>query len=214
MGRIEVSPLPGCPSIRLGLINGDFPTGPLPGDVMHAVLAEPAYWSLCWGSGLALAQLLLRSTDWVRSKHVLDLGSGSGVVAIAAAMAGAASVCACDTDADARLATSVNASINAVSIDVFDSIPSERNIDMILMADVLYDKANLPLLTLAQNSANEVLVADSRITRLPDPSYTEIARIDALTCPNLGEFDEFRTAHVFHWERAHKPPPPDAAREL
>ena len=128
--------------------------------------------------------------------------------------ANAASVCACDTDADARLATSVNASINAVSIDVFDSIPSERNIDMILMADVLYDKANLPLLTLAQNSANEVLVADSRITRLPDPSYMEIARIDALTCPNLGEFDEFRTAHVFHWQRAHKPPPPDAAREL
>jgi hypothetical protein len=48
--------------------------------------------------------------------------------------------------------------------------------------------------------AREVLVADSRVTDLPDPSYREIARIDALTIPNLGEFDEFRTAHLFHWQ--------------
>ena len=54
---------------------------------------------------------------------------------------------------------------------------------------------------LAQAHAAEVLVADSRVTDLPDPSYREIARIEALTIPNLGEFDEFGTAHVFHWQR-------------
>ena len=67
------------------------------------------------------------------------------------------------------------------------------------MADVLYDKTNLPLLELAQRHAGEVLVADSRVRELPDSSYVEIARIDALTHPNLGEFDEFKTAHLFHW---------------
>ena len=44
-------------------------------------------------------------------------------------------------------------------------------------------------------------MADSRVTDLPDPSYQEIARIQALTIPNLGEFDEFRTAHLFQWRK-------------
>jgi hypothetical protein len=46
-----------------------------------------------------------------------------------------------------------------------------------------------------------VLVADSRIRELPDPSYVKIRTIDALTYPNLGEFDEFRTVHVFQHVR-------------
>jgi hypothetical protein len=66
------------------------------------------------------------------------------------------------------------------------------------MADVLYDRANLPLLTAAADHAREVLVADSRIAALPDPAYREITTIEALTHPNLGEFDEFRTVRLFH----------------
>ncbi len=92
MGRIVVQPLPGCPDMRLGLINADFPTGPLPGEVMNAVIHQPAYWALCWGSGLGLAQLLYRHPQWVRGRRVLDFGSGSGVVGIAALRNGAASV--------------------------------------------------------------------------------------------------------------------------
>lgn len=191
-------PLPGCEQIALGLINADFPTGPLPGDVMHAVLAAPAYWSLCWGSGLALAQFLLAEPAWVAGKTVVDLGSGSGVAAIAAAMAGAARVIACDTDPDARLASGLNADWNNVTVETTATLPAQS--DIVLMADVLYDKANLPLLKVAQNHAREVLVADSRVTELPDSSYREVVRIDALTYPNLGEFDEFKTAHLFHWQ--------------
>ena len=78
-----------------------------------------------------------------------------------------------------------------------DSLPTRC--DVLLMADVLYDRQNLGLLTLAQQCGKEVLVADSRVTTLPDESYAEIATIDALTYPNLGEFDEFATAHLFHW---------------
>ena len=69
----------------------------------------------------------------------------------------------------------------------------------------LADRSNLPLLNLAQAHAGEVLVADSRVTDLPDPSYQEIARIEALTIPNLGEFDEFRTAHLFQWRGESQP---------
>ena len=197
MARIEPVALPGCQRIKLGLINADFPTGPLPGDVAQDVLRNPAYWSLCWGSGLALARLLLDDPSWVAGKTVIDLGSGSGVVAIAAAMAGAASVTACDTDPDARTATAANAELNGVHLHVRDSLPRQR--DILLMADVLYDKQNLPLLGIAQRHANEVLVADTRIKTLPDSAYQQIAQIKALTFPNLGEFDEFDTAHVFHW---------------
>ena len=198
MGRIDVAAVPGCPDIQLGLISANFPTGPLPQEVMHDVIARPAYWAFCWGSGLALARLLLNDPAWVAGKSVVDLGSGSGVVAIAAAMAGARTVTACDTDPDARLATSVNAAINRVAVDVRDALPHRA--DMLLMADVLYDKQNLSLLSAAQAHANEVLVADTRIAELPDPAYREVTTIDSRTYPNLGEFDEFKTAHVFHWQ--------------
>lgn len=197
MARIDVQTLPGCPEIRLALINADFPVGPLPAEVTRDVIAQPAYWAFCWGSGLALARFLLNDPGWVAGKRVLDLGSGSGVAAIAAALAGAAQVVACDTDADARAATAANARLNGVNVETVDTLPHDS--DIILMADVLYDRQNLPLLGVAQRHAREVLVADSRITDLPDPRYREVARVEALTFPNLGEFDEFNTAHLFHW---------------
>ena len=202
MARLDTVTLPDCGAVRLALINADFPTGPLPAEVMHAVLQAPAYWAFCWGSGLALARYLMANPKYVAGKSVVDLGSGSGVVAIAASLAGARSVLACDTDADARTATAVNAALNDVGVRVSSRLPDQA--DVIVMADVLYDRSNLALLATAQAHAGEVLVADSRVTTLPDPGYCEIARIDALTLPNLGEFDEFRTARVFHW---HAPGP-------
>ena len=114
---------------------------------------------------------------------------------IAAAIAGAAQVTACDLDADARLATSVNAELNAVSIAVTAQLPAHS--DLILMADVLYDKQNYPLLEEARARADRVLVADTRIQELPAADYHEIAALPTVTHPNLGEFDEFRVAHIF-----------------
>lgn len=183
--------------LSLGLINADYQTGPLAADTMRAVIRDPAYWAFCWGSGLALAQLLCAEPNWVTGKCVVDLGSGSGVAGIAAALAGAERVIACDTDPDARLATRINAEHNGVQIEISAAMP--ESCDLVLMADVLYDRQNLPLLDLAQQHGHEVLVADSRVTSLPDPDYREIKQIEALTMPNLGEFDEFRIAHVFHY---------------
>jgi len=181
MARLEEHDLPDCPSLRLALINADFPTGPLPPEVMHAVVAEPAYWAFCWGSGQALARYLFREPHIVANKRVLDLGSGSGVAGIAAALVGAANVIACDTDKDAQLATLHNASLNGVPIKLVDDFTREPPFDVVLMADVLYDRSNLPLLKLAQQAAHSVWVADSRISELSEPGFELRATINALT---------------------------------
>lgn len=199
MARIDTQPLPGLSEITLGLINADFPLGPLPAEVMHAVIARPAYWSLCWGSGLALARYLLDHPDWVRGRRVVDLGAGSGVVAVAAALAGAERVIACDSDPDALAATEANATLNGVVVELvgsLEAVPVDN--DLLLMADVLYDRSNLRLLNQAAAHAREVLVADSRVAELPDDRYRELTRIEALTFPNLGEFDEFTTVRLFY----------------
>ena len=195
---LAVQALPDLPSLRLALLQPDFPTGPLPADVMRDVIASPAYWAFCWGSGLALARYLRAHPALVQGRSVLDVGSGSGVAAIAAAQAGATTVWACDTDADARLASTTNAALNGVDLRLLqdlDHLP--RRVDVALLADVLYDATNLPLLQQVAARAERVIVADSRIQRLPDSSYVEFARLHALTFPNLGEFDEFSTTRLF-----------------
>jgi len=78
MGRLEHQYLPDLPpghELQLALINADFPTGPLPAEVMHNVVAQPAYWAFCWGSGQALARYLLDNPQLVAAQRVLDLGS-------------------------------------------------------------------------------------------------------------------------------------------
>lgn len=196
--RLDITPLPGCKGLKLALINSDYPQGPLQPDVMRAVIADPAYWSFCWGSGLALAQVILEGREDMRDKTVLDLGSGSGVAGIAAALAGARSVIACDIDPDACLATTVNASINDVDIRVLANLDElESPVDIVLLADVLYDRANFSLIDRAIAAGRRVLVADSRIQTLERDDFIETGRREARTMPNLGEFDEFRTVRFF-----------------
>lgn len=200
--HIAPTVLSGCAGLTLGLINADYQQGPLPREVMNAVIERPAYWAFCWGSGLALARLLTGEPARVTGKRVLDLGSGSGVAAIAAARAGARQVTACDTDPDALAATRCNGELNGVRLElVGDPATLGDDYDLLLMADVLYDRSNLPLLEAAARLARTVLVADSRIRTLPDPAYREIGTAAALTLPNLGEFDEFGLVRFFQRDR-------------
>lgn len=202
--RLDLVTLPRCHGLKLALINEDYPQGPLHPDVMRAVIADPAYWSFCWGSGLALAQRLIAGEEDLHGKIVLDLGSGSGVAGIAAAMAGAQRVIACDIDADACLATTVNAELNGVAVEVIDDLDRlGRRVDLVLLADVLYDKANFGLIDRALAAGTRVLIADSRIRELPRPDFRPIAEREARTLPNLGEFDEFRVVRFF--ESVHQP---------
>ena len=100
--ELEISSLDAVPNIHLALVNSNSLTGPLPQEVMHNVIAKPAYWACCWGSGLSLVKWLTENPNVVKNKRVADIGAGSGVVTIAAKQAGAAWGWGCDNDKQAQ----------------------------------------------------------------------------------------------------------------
>jgi len=166
-------------------------------------LDEPPYWCFCWASGLALARWLAERPDWVRGKRVLDFGAGSGVAAIAAAKAGAAEVVACDLDPLALAACRANAALNGVELRYSQDFFGEADrFDLILVADVLYDRANLPLLDQFLSRGREALVADSRVRDFAHPLYQRLGMLEACTWPDLAEPAEFRRVSLYHARRA------------
>ena len=190
---IEIVSLPGLPSLHLGLINSDFPTGPLDTDTMKAVIRKPAYWAFCWGSGLATASYILSNPNLVLDRTICDLGTGSGVVAIAAKKAGAREVWACDIDPDALKATELNCHINKVEVSLVDSLDKiSTPVSLMFMADVLYDKNNFALIEVALGRTEELIISDSRINNLEDSRFKIFNKMEMLTLPNLGEFDEYK----------------------
>lgn len=200
--RAESTTLPDVPELSLWLLNADFSSAALTRDEMNAVLQYPAYWAFCWASGQVLARWLLDHPEVVAGRTVLDFGSGSGVAGIAAAKAGAARVLACDLDPDALLATRLNAALNAVEVELyadFDHI--DTALDLILVADVLYDRANLVWLPRLLARAPQVLVADSRIKDFSAPGYRAIGCQRSSTWPDLDEFDEFREVNLYLGQR-------------
>jgi predicted nicotinamide N-methyase len=201
-GRIEQTFLPMCPEISLYLLNADFPQDALSAEEAQAIMSEPAYWIFCWASGQALSRWILDHPQSVRGKRILDFGTGSGVLAIAAAMAGAERVWACDIDPAARQAASANARLNGVSIEICgDWQELSEEIDMVIVADVLYDRENLPLLDQFIARAPEVLVADSRVKNFSVSPYKKIATMPSTTLPDLDEFDEFREVRIYYAEK-------------
>lgn len=204
--RIEAFALPDLDNFSLFLLNRDFSTAALSAEEMAAVMEYPAYWCFCWASGLALAQLLAEQPQWVAGRRVLDFGCGSGVVAIAAAKAGASRVVACDLDPDALLATQINAAFNSVRVELCDDIARvEGEFDLVIVADVLYDKANFPWLDQLLAYAPEVLVADSRVRDFSHPHYRQLEQRRGTTLPDLDAFDEFRDVRLYLGLRAEMP---------
>ena len=195
--RIVTTPIPQT-GIHLGLINADFSTAPLAQATMNDVLAEPAYWSFCWGSGRGLAEYLASNPHIVTTNKVLDVGSGSGIAGIAAARLGASRVTAFDSDDDALAATRANATLNGVALDTANALGQLDEIyDIALLADVLYDAQNFELIEKIERVANKLIIADSRIRDLSAYGYAVIEQFESVTLPNLGEFDEFRTVNIF-----------------
>lgn len=200
--RIAPAVLPDCGGLQLYLLTDDFPQGPLGPEEMDAALNEPAYWIFCWASGLALARRLLREPGLVRGRKVLDFGAGSGVVACAAALAGAREVVACDIDPASLQACAANAALNGVDVRLAgDFFALREDFDLVLAADVLYDRANHPFLAAFLERAPRVLVADSRVKNLQVPPYILVGEEEAGTLPDLNEFDEFRRVRFYEARR-------------
>ncbi|MBT4161116.1 MAG: methyltransferase [Gammaproteobacteria bacterium] len=199
-GSLQTTALPNREDISLYLISKDYPRGRLPQEEMLAILEKPAYWAFCWASGLVLADSLKRSPNLCAGKSVLDLGAGSGVVAIAAAKAGAARVIACDIDQHALDACRANAELNHVSLEILDDLAKlDQKVDLLIAADVLYDRENLPWLDTLVDYADEILIADSRIR---DKSlfdrYDLIDEQQATTVPDLDELKEFGEVSIYY----------------
>lgn len=206
--RAQLQTLPASPDIQLYLLNADYPQQSLTQEQMLAVMNYPAYWAFCWASGQVLARFIAEQPQWVRGRRVLDFGCGSGVVAIAAARAGAAVVYACDIDPDALLATAANAAHNGVELVLCDDYFSiAEPVDLIIVADVLYDRENLPWLDRFLQRAEEVLVADSRIRDFSRPGYEWLATHDSTTLPDLDELEEFRWVRIYRGRRLPVRPP-------
>lgn len=196
--RLIEQSLPQCSEIKLWLID------PLPmrrrftQEEIAAIQAYPAYWAFCWASGQVLARYILDHPELVKDKKVMDFGAGSGVVGIAAMMAGAREVVFCDIDPDALLACAANANLNGVECCFNEDLFAfDESLDLLIAADVLYDKENLPLLKLFHQKAPEVLIGDSRIKDFNFPPYKKVVECNSFTVPDLDELDEFRCVNLY-----------------
>jgi predicted nicotinamide N-methyase len=133
------------------------------GAVEWAPLAP--YWSVLWRSGVALAREL--DGEELRGRRVVELGCGLAVPSIAAARAGAA-VLATDISDEALRLAARNAQSNGVRIETArvdwaepDELVGWASFDLVLAADVLYERASVaPLLSLIPRLAPEAWLAD------------------------------------------------------
>ncbi|TNB87108.1 methyltransferase [Pseudomonas sp. Fig-3] len=199
--RLVACPLPET-ELELWLIDGDNMDRAFSPEETRRILHEPPYWSFCWASGLAMARYLVEQPHWVAGKRVLDFGAGSGVAGIAALKAGALEVVACDLDPLALTACQANALLNDVTLGYSEDFFAEDDrFDLILVADVLYDRANLPLLDQFLSRGREALVADSRVRDFQHPLYRRIEMLEAMTLPDLAEPEEFRHVSLYHARR-------------
>ncbi|CDF82054.1 methyltransferase small domain-containing protein [Pseudomonas knackmussii B13] len=199
--RLVAERLPGT-ELSLWLIDADNMDRQFNPEETRRILEEPPYWCFCWASGLAMARWLAEHPEWVAGKRVLDFGAGSGIAAIAAVKAGAREVVACDLDPLALAASRANAELNGVELSYSDDFFKEADdYDLILVADVLYDRANLPLLDAFLGRGREALVADSRVRDFQHPLYRRLDILDACTWPDLAEPHEFRKVSLYHARR-------------
>lgn len=196
--RLVSETLPGT-DLKLWLIDAENMDRAFSPDETRRILEDPPYWSFCWASGLALARFLAEQPHWVKGKRVLDFGAGSGVAGIAAMKAGALEVVACDLDPVAIESCKANAQLNDVALSYStDFFAEDDRFDLILVADVLYDRANLPLLDQFLSRGKQALVADSRVRDFQHPAYQRLGILEALTLPDLAEPWEFRKVSLYH----------------
>jgi predicted nicotinamide N-methyase len=199
--QLSAETLPGT-DVKLWLIDANNMHRAFSPEETRRILEEPPYWCFCWASGLVLARWLAQNPQWVHGKRVLDFGAGSGVAAIAAAKAGALEVVACDLDPLALEACKANAALNDVELSYSADFFAEADrFDLIIVADVLYDRANLPLLDQFLSRGRQALVADSRVRDFQHPLYQRLGMLEACTWPDLAEPAEFRHVSLYFAER-------------
>ena len=123
------------------------------------------YWAELWPSAVALAREIERRD--VEGAKVVELGCGLALPSIVAARRGA-DVVATDWSTDALVYAGRNAARNGARIETArvawsepDELLARAPFDLVLAADVLYERRNVELLApLLPRLASEVLLAD------------------------------------------------------
>ena len=127
-----------------------------------------AYWAELWPSGLALARVLEGRS--LHGARVLELGCGLAIPSIVAALNGGR-VLATDWAPEAIRVATMNAARNGATLTAAivdwrrpERLLAERPWQLVLAADVLYERRNvdalLELLPRLVDARSEVLVAD------------------------------------------------------
>jgi predicted nicotinamide N-methyase len=173
--------------LRLWLVSAQFPRGPLPADLARLCWEEPPFWAFVWPGGHWLSKILPQLPV---PGVVVDLGSGSGILSLALTRAGWR-CWAVDSDPKAREMTSRNASENGLAFPVVASLEevTERP-DLIILADFLYDPANLGQLLQLQKFCPEILLADCRLHQVP-PGFVALPAQAQRVIPDLDWNDDF-----------------------
>ena len=123
------------------------------------------YWAEVWPSGVALARHVSRLP--LAGRRVLELGCGLALPSIAAAVAGA-DVLASDWAPDAIALVAENARRNGARLETAlvswsrpGPLVARAPFDLVLAADVLYERRDVPLLLdLLPRLGSEILLAD------------------------------------------------------
>jgi predicted nicotinamide N-methyase len=156
---------------------------------------DPPFWAFAWPGGQALARHVLDHPAVVADRRVLDFAAGSGVAAIACALAGAAAVEAAELDPMARVALSLNAVANGVSLTILteEVVGSGCLWDLILCGDICYEAPMadhiMPWLRRMAAEA-DVWIADPGRAYLPREGLTPLATYTVPTSMELEDRTE------------------------
>jgi predicted nicotinamide N-methyase len=123
------------------------------------------YWAVLWRSGMALAREVANAD--LAGRTVVELGCGLGVPSLAAARGGA-DVLATDADEEALELLERNARENGLGVATArvewktpDALVARGPFDLVLAADVLYERPSLALLaSLLPRLGGEFWLAD------------------------------------------------------
>ena len=125
------------------------------------------YWAEIWPAAVTLSHVIMEELE-IEGRSVIELGAGVGMASVAAAKRGAR-VVSTDYSTEALRFVVYNALVNAVSLDTgrldWRMVRGEERFDLVIAADVLYERVNLlPIVT-----AIESLLAEGGAAYIADP---------------------------------------------